>query len=57
MYHYYTRHVDELGRVVLPLELRHAWGIVPNNTVVFCMQDDGTITLCAREPDLAPQEK
>ena len=40
----FTRRVDELGRVVLPLEFRRALGLEEKDAVVMNMED-GKITI------------
>jgi len=45
-----TRKVDELGRVVLPLELRKAHNIDVGATIDICVNDNDQIVLVRSEP-------
>jgi transcriptional pleiotropic regulator of transition state genes len=44
-----TRHVDALGRVVLPAELRRAAGIRPGDAISFSLSQE-TIAIARMEP-------
>lgn len=44
-----VRKVDELGRIVLPIELRHTLGIDPKDTLEIYVDED-TIILRKYEP-------
>ena len=45
-----TRKVDELGRIVLPVDLRREWQLEAGNTVDIVRQDDGTVTIMISRP-------
>lgn len=46
-----NRKIDELGRVVLPIEARKALGMEPSDSVSFFLDSDGqSITLKKSEP-------
>lgn len=38
-----SRQIDELGRLVLPKELRKLYGFKPGDAVYFTCQDDGIL--------------
>lgn len=38
-----SRQIDELGRLVLPKDLRKLYGFKPGDTVYFTAQDDGIL--------------
>ena len=38
-----SRQIDELGRVVLPKEIRKLYGFKPGDTVYFTTQDNGIL--------------
>jgi len=45
-----TRKVDELGTIVLPLELRREYNINEKSYVDICLNDDNQITLMQSKP-------
>lgn len=45
-----TRKVDELGRVVLPFELRRALHLDVKSLVDICVDDNGQIVIRQSEP-------
>ena len=42
------RQIDELGRLVVPVDLRRQYGIRPKDKVYFAVHDDG-ILICSEE--------
>ena len=40
-----TRRMDELGRIVLPMEVRKRFQIEPDNALDICVDDSGKIVL------------
>ena len=38
-----SRQIDELGRLVIPKDLRKMYGLKPGDTVYFTCQDDGIL--------------
>ena len=38
-----NRQIDELGRLVIPKDIRVCYGLKPGTTVYFTLQDDGIL--------------
>ena len=49
----FTRKIDELGRVVLPVEMRRTAGMEPLSTVQISRSEDGLLVTRAAEPAAA----
>ena len=43
--HQYTIHVDQRGRLVLPVGIRHQLGIEQGSTLIMAMHEDGMLRL------------
>ena len=43
--HQYTVHVDQRGRLVLPVGVRHQLGIEQGSTLIMAVQEDGVLRL------------
>ena len=45
-----TRRMDEIGRIVLPMEVRRRLQIEPDNALDICVDDNGKIVIQKSEP-------
>ena len=43
--HQYNVHVDQRGRLVLPVSVRHQLGIEPGSALILTVQEDGMLRL------------
>ena len=39
------RKLDELGRIVIPIEIRRAWGVTAGNTLLLTSTPDGALRI------------